>query len=660
MGGCEQHAHALFACKLCGLEVGDNDYLLADKLLRLIFLADAGNYLSAAHAVIEGELEQAVRLLYGYTVNDLAHSEIHLAEIVDGHLGLEFRNGSSFLYGSFFGGLLGCKLGLGCGGGEIEQVQIAALVDSMQEEVESGTLFLIEQQAVNILEEGGLLCFYLLVVHLGEELTGNCIEESIEFVKGVVTLGKVSMQYLDSLLFELGEAVVNLKIAGLTQMISVLGRALLKPELCKFHTLGKILLLVGGAYLFKHLFKCIDVEVNSAAQLDQLAHRNGFYFVTLNGSIIHDGREMLIGLAAAVSIERLIKLKVLAENAVIKAEIERLERLGLGIEPKDNFGLIELEQSFGGEVETGGAGHFAGLALDSDKLITGEVGLGVVEYLVGDDAAGLIAAHRSCVILAAGLEVYAFSLPAHRPVDLPGKLGGGSGEEIIFALMTALAGVVTLGAVLREAVEHGGILAAYGAVNDCGGISLALAFLRVLGAEAVEDIKDLAAVLDGVNDSLVISAGAVFLCLISEINVDAELSQRTLKFLLEMLGIACVAAKGIGNINVGQTDILAPLLGNVLGHLAEAVELIPGKEQLCFLSCLDKGAADEIAGCYIAEVADMNRAGGADAGSADIFLLVRLFCYDFLCYGFGPMHNSRPFLSIYNGLKMPLTGGNFV
>ena len=331
---------------------------------------------------------------------------------------------------------------------------------------------------------------------------------------------------------------------------------------------------------------------------------------------------------------------------------------GEGLFARDGYTLVSWNTRPDGTGQRIGLGSRtdapeAGLTLYADKLIAGEVRLGIVEYLVGDDAAGLIAAHGSCVILAAGLKVNALDLPAHRPVDLPGELCSGAVDEVVFALVSALAGVVTLGAVVREAVEGGGVLAANGAVNDYGGVSLTLAFLRILSTEAVENIKNLGAVLYCVNDSFVVSAGAVLLRLISEVYLNAELGERTLEFLLEVSGIAFAAAKGIGNVNVGFADILFPIGRNVFGNLAEAVKLIPGEEQTCLFAGLAQSAANEIAGCYIAEVAYMNRTGGADACCTDILLLVRLGGDYFFCYRFGPMHTfNHSFQDIMSGFKL--------
>ena len=117
-----------------------------------------------------------------------------------------------------------------------------------------------------------------------------------------------------------------------------------------------------------------------------------------------------------------------------------------------------------------------------------------------------------------------------------------------------------------------------------------------------------------------------------------------------MLSIAAAAAKRIGNINIRLADVLFPVGRYVFGYLAETVILIPGEEQTSLFACFAQRTAYEIAGCYIAEVAYMNRTGGAYTCRADIFLFVGLFSYYFLCYGFGPMHTvNHSFPDIMSG-----------
>ena len=205
----------------------------------------------------------------------------------------------------------------------------------------------------------------------------------------------------------------------------------------------------------------------------------------------------LAGVAGLYRVVHLVELEVLAQDAVVKAEVKGLQRLRLGIEPQDDLRLIDLQQRFGRQVQAGGAGHLARGALDADELIPLEDGRLKAEDRPGDILAGVVAAVGAGVILAAGLEIHALVLPAHGPVDLPGQLAVEVFGKIKGAVMAAVAFVLRHVTVVRQGQDLRGVLFAHGAVDGDGIIGLPLPFLRVLRAVGIEDIEDLAALAQG-------------------------------------------------------------------------------------------------------------------------------------------------------------------
>ena len=79
MHGGDEHAAGVLAHHLAVGQVEDGNDGLADELIRLIELVDAGEYLArSAGAVIELELQKLLALFHGLTGEDLAHAHIAL------------------------------------------------------------------------------------------------------------------------------------------------------------------------------------------------------------------------------------------------------------------------------------------------------------------------------------------------------------------------------------------------------------------------------------------------------------------------------------------------------------------------------------------------------------------------------------------------------
>ena len=136
------------------------------------------------------------------------------------------------------------------------------------------------------------------------------------------------------------------------------------------------------------------------------------------------------------------------------------------------------------------------------------------------------------------------------------------------------------------------------------------------------------------NNVLGIFSTSVLGSLIAVVHIDSETLYGSLKFLLEMLCVGLTAAKGVGSVNVGLTNIFIEAFGNcgnVYGNLSKAVKLVPGEEKTCLFTHFAKGLNYKIARSYIAEVSDMNRARGGDTCGADVFRLIGVSFDNFLC-----------------------------
>ena len=181
--------------------------------------------------------------------------------------------------------------------------------------------------------------------------------------------------------------------------------------------------------------------------------------------------------------------------------------------------------------------------------------------------------------------------------------------------------------VVRKAQDLRGIAVADRAVNADRIIGLAFTFLRILGAEAVKDIEDAAALVQGMNDVVLIGTAPVHLRLIAVIQFYPDLFHRSDEFVFK---IGCIGLRagieGIRHVHVREAHVLFEIVTDgrhVLRHLAKTVEFIPAEQKLCFFSGALKCLHHEITRRDVAEIADMDRAGRADPGCADVFFLIR-------------------------------------
>ena len=444
------------------------------------------------------------------------------------------------------------------------------------------------------------------------------------------------MQQFHRLLLLFGERLVHRKIPGNAQLVDLIGGTLFQPVLRPVETVGKLFILIGRADLFKHGLQHGNIEIHHRTQLHQQAHGNRFHPAVADGGIEHNGFDILVRAAVAHRVVHFIEFKILPQNAVVKAEVKRLERLGLGIQPENDFGLIDFQQGVGREIQPRRTRHLAGGALDADEFIALENRRFIIKDRLGNLLAGIVAAVDGGMILSARLKVHAFKLPAHRPVDLPRELAVMLGTEIEGGVMTADAFILGGHGILVKRCNFCGILAAGVAVDTHGEICFAFSFLRVLRAVAVEDIEDFASVAEGMKDVFGILPAAVHLRLIAVIHLNAEFVNRRHEFLLEefSVGLGVGIREGVLHICVGHTDIFFKIpvhLGDIDGHLSQTVEFVPRKKQSRFFASCPQCPHHKITGGNITEIADVYRAGGTDARRADIFFLFRVTRDNALC-----------------------------
>ena len=149
---CEQHAFALDTGNSCRCKIGDDDDLLSDQLFRLVVSLDRGYDHALLQAVVHSDLVAAVALSDLLALEDLADTHVHSTEVIDIDLILDRidRIGISVNDLLFFFRLsLLAEFGDRCllfrrlRRGEIEKPYIAVLIDRIEEQVKSRSLFFI-------------------------------------------------------------------------------------------------------------------------------------------------------------------------------------------------------------------------------------------------------------------------------------------------------------------------------------------------------------------------------------------------------------------------------------------------------------------------------------------------------------------------------------
>ena len=452
--------------------------------------------------------------------------------------------------------------------------------------------------------------------------------------------------------FLLAQGVVYRPVAGGAQTVDLIRRALLQPVLRALQPVGKLRVGVGRAELAEDGFQHGNLKIHNRAQLHQQAHGYGFHGPAFNQAVVHNGLHRLGCPAGAAVVEHFVKLEILAQNAVVKAEVKGLVRLGFGVEPQNHLGLIELQQRGRREIEAGGARHFAGHALDADELVALEQRRPVAENPFGYDLAVGVGAGGGGVVLSARLKIDLLVSPAHGPVHLPAQLAVEVGGEVKGPAVPAAAGVFRRGTVVRKPGNRSEVGVALRAENADGVVAFPLllplgrqllgGFVRVLGFEGIQNVENLPALAQCLQDILCVGARAVELCLVAAVHLNAELLHGVQKFLLKMRGKALVAAPGVGDVHIGAADIFVVAvphnLPDIRGNFAAAVKLVKGEQQPGLFAHFAQCPDHKQWGGHIPEIADVNRPGGADARGTDVFFLIRAALDDALRDFFRPMH----------------------
>ena len=445
------------------------------------------------------------------------------------------------------------------------------------------------------------------------------------------------MQAGDLRLLLVRQRVVHLEIPRRAQAVDLLRGALLQPVACACQPVGKLLPCIGRADLGKHGLQHGGVEVHDGAELNQQGHRHGLHRPSGDEAIIHHRHGILGRLAGAVLLQHPVKLKILPQDAVVKAEIERLGRLCLGVQPQDDLRLVQLQHGVRSQVQSGGAGHLAGQPLDTDELVALEHRRFVAVHQLGNPAAGLIGAGGGSVILSARLKIHALVHPAHCPVDLPAQLAVGVGIKVKAAVVAAGARIRRHAAVVIQRQDPGGILPADGAVDAHGIVRLALALGGVLRAHGIQNIEDGMALFQRRPDLLPVSAAAVQLRLMPVLHPDAEPLNGRLELALKVGGVGRgVGAEGVAHVHVGLADAVLQVGGIRQGgdigrHLPHPVKLVPRQQEARPLALALQRFRHEQGGGDVPEIAYVPRSGGTVARRAGIDLLVGILFNDSLC-----------------------------
>ena len=582
-----------------------------------------------------------------------ADAQIHFQELVQRNFGFHRLHGVGVTVYAFLFDLRRFLVHrlfffLGARGRKVKQIDITFFVNGIEEQVKPRAFFFVQQQPVDRLEKLALLCFQLFVGKVGAELPfRDGVKLRVQLVQREVVVCNIVVQGGNFRFFRVGKRFINLKIAARTQAVDLIRCAFFQPELRAGKSVRKFRILVGGADLFKHGFQHRYVEVDNGTELYQKPHRYGGNLVPRHLAVFHN-RAHIVGRGAVPAVvQHFVKLEILAQNPLVKAEIKGFERLGFGVEPQDNLRFIEAKQGLRGHIQPGGAGHFAGCALDADKFIALEDRRVIAENLLGDVLAGVITAVDAGVIFPARLKIHAFIHPAHRPVNLPCQLAVEVFGKIKRALVAAGATIGRGGAVLRKGSDFRGVTVALRAIDADGVVVVALSLGGILRAVAVDDVKNLFALFQRIKYLIFVFAAPVHLCLVAIVHLNAEFGNRALKLRLEIRGIGGVfrcVLKGVGHVHIRAADIRLHIRshgGNVYRHLAHPVKLVPREQQPRFFAHAPERQHDKITGGNITEVADVDRPGGADARRADIFRFVRVARNDALCNFFRPMTHKK-------------------
>ena len=209
---------------------------------------------------------------------------------------------------------------------EVKQGQIIFLVDRKEEEVEAGAFFPVNQQLVHIFEETALNRFQLFIGQVcAVDGFRNFIKFGIQVVKRIAVGFEIIREQGNFFFLGFGKSVVKCKIACLAQSIYAFGRALLKPELCPVYPVFELFAFIGCADFSKTVSSGmlkLTIEPNCTRCIVSVS-----IFLPLP-LVIHN-RSGIIACGILLDLViHFVKLEILSQNPVVKAEVECLCGLG--------------------------------------------------------------------------------------------------------------------------------------------------------------------------------------------------------------------------------------------------------------------------------------------------------------------------------------------
>ena len=320
-----------------------------------------------------------------------------------------------------------------------------------------------------------------------------------------------------------------------------------------------------------------------------------------------------------------VPLVVETVDLLVERDLDRLVGAAAGEQPPQHRHLEDLEGVAGRRHRPARARHLR-LPGDADERVhRADRGL-AAEDLVDDQAADLERRAGRGVVDARGLEVHALVGPAHRPVDLPHELAarelaqqhrlGGPARARVGHLRGGVVVGGDRGVVAPAGAAVGLEREVLGAGDDVA-VVLGVVVL-LLRAEAPEDAVDPGALAHREQHLVAVGARRVLLGLADPAVGHAQLVERGDHRRLEVLGpVRVLAARRGRHRGERLADVLLPRGVDPGGDAAEAVVVVPRDQVLAVVAAAADLVGDEVRGHDLAQVAEVDRARGAQAGGAD-------------------------------------------
>ena len=231
--------------------------------------------------------------------------------------------------------------------------------------------------------------------------------------------------------------------------------------------------------------------------------------------------------------------------------------------------------------------------------------------------------HRVDQVLAGHFIVDAKRKPAHRPIRFPLQLAAAAGDQrgnLLARLGVRVGDGSCLGIVRDDRhLQHDA-----GARRDRQ--ERRIGFGALLAQRRQHDVHHRIEALQHLEQRRIETPGGVAGGRRHEFVVEAELVEEGAQPRVVVLGETCMRAERIGHLGQRFAEMLRHhlLVGNVVGHLAQAVHVVGERDQAgldLVVGEHPEGVADHGGARHLAEGADMRQAGGAVAGFEDHLVL---------------------------------------